>query len=101
MPDVPEEAVDAAQAAGDEWISRSRSIVFTSPARDQVRAMLEAACTELTLARLSRSVRLARIAALCHAQAENPECPECGRGEALVKAGDILAIIDGGEDERG
>jgi hypothetical protein len=43
MPDVSEEAVDAAQAAGDEWIRRSRSIVFTSPARDQVRAMLEAA----------------------------------------------------------
>ena len=37
--------------------------------------------------------KLAAIEAPCRAQAGNPECPECGRGEALVRASDILAII--------
>jgi hypothetical protein len=40
---ISEQAVDAALAAGDDWVRRSRPVVFTSPSRDQVRAMLEGA----------------------------------------------------------
>ena len=57
MPDVPEDAVDAAMAGGDEWVRRSRSVVFTSPARDQVRAMLEAAAPLIAAASEAKFAR--------------------------------------------
>jgi hypothetical protein len=40
---VPEEVIDAALAADIEWMRISRSVVFRSCSRDQVRMMLEAA----------------------------------------------------------
>ncbi len=40
---IPGEWIDAALAADAEWMRKARAVVFVSPARDQVRAMLEAA----------------------------------------------------------
>ena len=40
---VPDEVIDAALAADIEWMRISRSVVFRSCSRDQVRMMLEAA----------------------------------------------------------
>ena len=41
MPDprepIPDEWIDAALAADAEWMRASRSVVFVSPSRDQVR----------------------------------------------------------------
>jgi hypothetical protein len=50
---IPEEWIDAALAADLEWMRISRSVVFVSPARDQVRMMLEAVLPLLRQAWLS------------------------------------------------
>jgi hypothetical protein len=55
---VSEEWIDAALDADAEWMRISRSVVFVSPARDQVRMMLEAAEP------LIRAAERERIAAL-------------------------------------
>lgn len=43
MPDIPEQAVDAALAAHIAFQRQARQALWTSPSREQVRAMLEAA----------------------------------------------------------
>ena len=43
MPDVPEQAVDAALAAHVAYQRKARQAVWATPSRGQVRAMLEAA----------------------------------------------------------
>lgn len=59
---VSEEAVTAAVDADREWMRKSRPVVFVSPARDQVRIMLEAAAplisgaAEATLAEVWQTV---------------------------------------------
>ena len=42
--------------------------------------------------------KLAAVESLCRERVQNPECPECGRGETLMKPGDILAITGSGEE---
>ena len=63
---VIEAAVDAALAADAEWMRRSRSVVFTSPSRDQVRMMLEAAAPLIAVAEGELIAKLAdKTGAIC------------------------------------
>jgi hypothetical protein len=48
MGDVPEQAINAAQAAYIDYQREARQMVWTSPSREQVRRMLEAAAPYLT-----------------------------------------------------
>ncbi len=50
MPEVPEKAVDAALAAYIAYQREARQAVWTSPSREQVRRMLEAAAPFITAA---------------------------------------------------
>jgi hypothetical protein len=53
---------------------------------------------ECTLERArAAEAKLAAIAELCRERIQNPECPECWRGETLMRRGDILAIIGAGD----
>lgn len=63
---VPEEWIDAALAADLEWMRSARAVVFVSPARDQVRAMLEAAAPLIAAAERERIREMAvRNGAVC------------------------------------
>jgi hypothetical protein len=63
---VPEEWIDAALAADAEWMRISRSVVFTSPARDQVRMMLAAVAPPIQAAERERIRQMAvRNNAVC------------------------------------
>lgn len=97
MPEVPEEAIDAALAADAEWMRTARKTVFVSPSRDQVQVMLEAAAPLIAaderakLSEIARSMR--RLAAL-------EAIPGLGLRPREVRAiaADVLAIIgDEGE----
>lgn len=50
MADIPERAIDAALSAYIDYQRKARHAVWTSPARDQVRRMLEAAAPFLAAA---------------------------------------------------
>jgi len=65
MPEpIPEDWIDAALAADAAWMRSARAVVYISPARDQVRAMLEAVAPLIAAAERERAgVKLAEISA--------------------------------------
>jgi len=74
------------------------------PSREQITRLcptcLHDGVLEKTLERArAAEAKLAAIYARCRVLAGNPECPECGRGEALVRVADILAMTGTGGDE--
>jgi len=71
MPEpIPEAWVDAALTADLEWMRKSRSVVFTSPSRDQVRMLLEAAAP-LIAADLDRAAAITLAVFACR-EADTP-----------------------------
>lgn len=65
---IPGDWIVAALAADAEWVRTSRRVLFTSPARDQVRVMLEAAAPLIAAAERERAEAAeARLAALAAA----------------------------------
>ena len=55
MPEpIPAAWIDAALAADVEWMRKARAVVFVSPARDQVEAMLGAAAPLIAAAERER-----------------------------------------------
>ena len=86
---IPGDWIVAALAADAEWVRTSRRVLFTSPARDQVRVMLEAAAPLIAAAErergeasgdsLSDTLRYAVLLLL-------GICPTCGQRVAVTGA---------------
>jgi hypothetical protein len=105
--DIPEECIDAALAADAEWMRTSRRVMFTSPARDQVRVMLEAAGPLIAAAERERAeaaeARLAEVRAAAEewaALAPADDWGDLGREETADCGRAILAVIGGQGQDR-
>ena len=71
MPEpIPEDWIDAALAADAAWMRSARAVVYISPARDQVRAMLEAVAP-LAAAALDRAAAITLAVFACR-EADTP-----------------------------
>jgi hypothetical protein len=102
---VAERAVDAALAADSEWMHKARQVVFVSPSRDQVRAMLEAAGPVI------REGDRDRLAAILDAMADSAQQAASGypagsaaRAELQGRGGayaEAASVVRSGEAPRG